>query len=131
MDIIKDLFNERDQRCIVNTTIGDTGDILYWGWEATDQYSLRSAYRVLQAQKLLWREEDTRSLWHQICIIKAPPKTLNLIWRALSNCLPTYRTLVNKFVPVSAICPVCQGGDETIYHTLLNCCFAAQCWNRK
>lgn len=76
----------------------------------------------------MWRREDTDSLWYQLWKVKAPPKTLNLLWRALSNCLPTKVVLVRRHVPVSSICPVCHASDKTIYHVLVECNFAAQCW---
>lgn len=65
-EILRDLFNDRDQRCIRNITIGESGDCLYWSKESTRHYSVRSAYRLLQSQKNLWRREDNDSLWHKI-----------------------------------------------------------------
>lgn len=58
--------NDSDQRCIQNITIGEGDDYLYWSKESMGHYSVRSAYRLLQAQKNLWRKEDNDSLWLQI-----------------------------------------------------------------
>lgn len=62
--------------------------------------------------------------------VKAPPKVLNLIWRALSYCLPTMVMLDQKRVLVLKTCPVCNGEDETIFHALVTCPFAHQCWQK-
>ncbi|XP_074348990.1 uncharacterized protein LOC141688433 [Apium graveolens] len=62
--------------------------------------------------------------------IKAPPKVLNLIWRALSGCLPTNVMLQQRHVPVLSICPVCEGENETICHALVLCPVAIQCWQK-
>lgn len=31
---------------------------------------------------------------------------------------------------MSTVCPVCLDGEETIYHALVLCRFAAQCWRQ-
>lgn len=81
MEIILDLFNERDQGCILNTRLNTriTEDRIYWSKEVSGEYSVRSAYRLLQTQKGRWSENDNGSLWRKMWQVKAPPKVLNLI----------------------------------------------------
>ncbi|KAL8120232.1 hypothetical protein AgCh_017395 [Apium graveolens] len=131
-DIIKDLFNARDQQSILNTKIDSTAteDRVYWSKEVDEEYSIRSAYRLLQLQKGRWSTNDNDNLWRKMWQVKAPPKVLNLIWRALSYCLPTMVMLDQKRVPVIKTCPVCNGEDETIFHALVTCPFAHQCWEK-
>lgn len=64
-EILRDMFNVRDQQCIksIALTEGNDEDELYWGKEMSGQYSVRSAYRLLQYQKNLWRQEDQNSTW--------------------------------------------------------------------
>ncbi|XP_074363930.1 putative mitochondrial protein AtMg00310 [Apium graveolens] len=95
IEVIKDLFNDRDQECIISLQLNDimNEDKLYWSKEASGSYSVKSAYRLLQVQKGLWNINDNASLWKKMWRIKAPPKALNLLWRALSGCLPTYVSL--------------------------------------
>lgn len=123
----------RDQQCILNTIIGEENeeDSLYWGMESSGEYSVRSAYRLIQAQKGLWRLSDSSSVWRDIWRIKAPPKVLNLIWRALSNCLPTKTNLQAKHVPVTAMCPICGGEEETVLHALVVRPLTNSCWHRR
>lgn len=49
-EILSDLFNDRDQRCIKDVKIGEYGleDRVYWSQEARGNYSVRSAYKLLQ-----------------------------------------------------------------------------------
>lgn len=56
-NIIQDLFNERDQQCILNVPLleNNTEDQLYWSKENSRNYSVHSAYSLLQVQKGLWR----------------------------------------------------------------------------
>lgn len=48
--ILRDLFNDRDQRCIKAVKIGEYGveDKVYWSQEAHGNYSVCSAYRMVQ-----------------------------------------------------------------------------------
>lgn len=75
-DIIKDLFNDTDQDCIRQATLNDSvnEDCLYWKKEISGLYSVRSVYRLLQAQKCLWQREDDNTLWRKVWKIKAPQK---------------------------------------------------------
>ncbi|KAL8100447.1 hypothetical protein AgCh_032636 [Apium graveolens] len=60
---------------------------------------------------------------------EAPPKAINVVWRALSNCLPTLSQLQLKRVQVNAICPVCHEDNESILHSLVHCSYARLCWS--
>ncbi|XP_074336055.1 uncharacterized protein LOC141673224 [Apium graveolens] len=126
MEITQDIFEERDQDCILNTRIEENSkeDSIYWKMEKSGVYYVRSVYRLLQMQRNYWNDNDTDSVWR----IKAPPKTLNLLWRALSSCLPTRVQLQQKHVQVTTECPVCLSGDESVYHAPVSSTFASQCW---
>lgn len=67
--------------------------------------------------------EVANKLWQ----IKAPSKCLNLVWRALSNCLPTLTQLSMKHVLVQVGFPLCNIEVETTMHCLVTCQFAKQC----
>lgn len=130
VDVVKALFNDRDQQCIFNTVISsdEEEDRLFWGKEEDGVHSVKSAYKLIQWQKGGWSSSSNGSIWNQLWRIKAPPKVLNMVWRALSHCLPTKTNLFAKFVPVSTICPVCNRGEETILHVLVDCEFATHIW---
>ncbi|XP_074339883.1 uncharacterized protein LOC141677734 [Apium graveolens] len=83
---------------------------------------------MLQRQKGVWRIKDNSSVWKDLLRLKAPAKALNLVWRALANCLPIMTQLQTKHVPVQVWCPVCNEEPETIPHNLVTCTFASQCW---
>lgn len=131
-EILRDLFNTRDRQCIMRIRLSESTeeDEVYWGKEVSGHYSVRSAYRLLQEQKNLWHQDDRNSTWRKTWRVKAPPKILNFMWRALSNCLPTMKMLTHKHVHVSSMCQVCRNGEETVEHILCHCTLAAQCWQR-
>ncbi|XP_074359733.1 uncharacterized protein LOC141699810 [Apium graveolens] len=78
-EILKDLFNDRDQDCIRSVPLNE--DMrqyrIYWSKESSGEYSVRSAYRLLQVQKALWRQEDNDSFWRKIWKIRALPKLVD------------------------------------------------------
>ncbi|KAL8088671.1 hypothetical protein AgCh_038446 [Apium graveolens] len=85
-EILKALFNEWDQECIKKTKLTETGgrDSIYRCHEKNGDYSVKSAYKLLQVQKSYWRRSDSNSLWSKIWRIKAPAKgqgeTLSQWW---------------------------------------------------
>lgn len=131
LEIIRDIFNDRDQRCILNTTVEHQldRDTLFWKHEQSGDYSVRSAYKLLQLQKGVWNVNNNLSFWKTIWSTKAPPKALHLIWRAANNCLPTKTQLREKHVRIDDRCPVCDNGVESIIHALVECTVAAECWH--
>ena len=53
IDVIKDLYNERDQCCILSISVGvdNSEDTLSWRFEQSGNYSVKSAYKFPQEQK--------------------------------------------------------------------------------
>ncbi|XP_060968799.1 uncharacterized protein LOC133036276 [Cannabis sativa] len=90
-------------------------DTWYWSFETFGGYPVRSAYRALQ-----------RKFWY----LKLPPKVKNLLWRALTNCLPTLVSLQTKRVHVYSICSLCNVAPETTFHIMADCSFTKACLER-
>lgn len=88
--------------------------------ENSGQYSVKSAYKLIQEQKGAWSDDLNRDFWKKLWNVKAPPKALHLVWRAVSHCLPTKTILQRKHVGVDDICPVCNEEAETIFHSLVH-----------
>lgn len=126
LDIIKSEFNDRDQQLILDIVVTDNvrEDMLFWSYEVTGLYSIKSAYKWLQLKKEACHSADRISIFTKLWKIRAPPKTINVVWCAFSNCLPTRVQLQLKRVQVQALCPVCQQENETILHSLVTCSFA-------
>lgn len=58
IDLIEDMFNERDRRCILQIQISPRWeeDVMYWSKEVSGNYSVRSAYKLIQVQKGRWND---------------------------------------------------------------------------
>ncbi|XP_074346294.1 uncharacterized protein LOC141685071 [Apium graveolens] len=130
IEVITDLFNERDQALILGTPLSSRQeeDIRYWHKEGNSHYSVESAFRLIQELQGAWVSSVNsgfcRSLWN----LKIPPKVKNFLWRVCSGYLPTKIALKMKHVPVSVICPLCNRYEETTLHCLVKCGFTQWCF---
>lgn len=128
--VVRDVLNDRDQKYVlaIPLTLSNHDDRLYWRLEESGNYTVKSAYKLLQSQRGMWNAEDCDKIWQVQWRTKAPPKALNLVWRALADCLPTLAQLHKKKVPVNTICLVCHQEEESILHSLVTCHYAQQSW---
>uniref|UniRef100_A0A803PGZ2 RNase H type-1 domain-containing protein n=1 Tax=Cannabis sativa TaxID=3483 RepID=A0A803PGZ2_CANSA len=126
VEVIVDLFNNRDKELIYKIPISATNvtDSWYWSKEVSRIYSVKSAYKLIQDLKPSSSSDFWRALW----ALKCPPKVKDMLWRSVSNCLPTYGSLVQRHVRISSTCPRCSRSVETIIHCLVTCSFATACW---
>ncbi|KAL8147598.1 hypothetical protein AgCh_005064 [Apium graveolens] len=129
-EVIADIFNNRDQESIQATIIEEEfdSDMLQWDWDITGQYTVKSAYNLLQVQKGAWVVHDNDSSCKALWKIKATKKALSVLWRALTHCLPTKMQLIQKRVQVDSLCEICKSGVENTAHIFLHCPFAVSCW---
>ncbi|KAF4355669.1 hypothetical protein F8388_013086 [Cannabis sativa] len=51
-----------------------------------------------------------------------------MLWRAVSNCLPTCSQFIQMHVKISSYCPRCNQEAETIGHCPSFCSIATACW---
>lgn len=128
-EVVKDLFNSRDQKCILETPIYEGDDIIYWKHDFSGEYTVKSAYKLIQRLKGAFNSAQKSEVLLRLWKIKAPPKVINVAWRALCGFLPTLVQLQFKHVQVDTHCPVCLQEEETILHSLVLCPFAQSCWN--
>ncbi|XP_060969989.1 uncharacterized protein LOC115713780 [Cannabis sativa] len=134
MEILEDLFEERDRRLIVKIPLQQSAakDTLTWAYEASGIYSVKSAYKLLQQVNGRWDNDDdaASTFWATMWRLKIPPKVKNTLWRAGKNCLPTLCMLQTKRVNVNSLCPICREEEETILHALVTCSHIKQVWDR-
>lgn len=131
VDLVRDMFNQRDADLILSITlnVSRTNDGWYWSLEKSGQFSVKSLYRHMQEMKDEGANREVSGFWKKMWKLRVPPKIKNMLWRAVSNCLPTKSLLRSKHVNVNQICPLCQVDRETTVHCLVNCSFARVCWS--
>lgn len=92
-------------------------------------YTVKSAYKAIIGEMMGSQLEDT---YVQMWKIKLPPKVIILLWRTMSNKLPTGENIRKRNIQVqnwNYSCPLCGEGDETTNHILLSCKEAVRVWN--
>lgn len=95
MEVIGHVLNNRDLEAISAIPLPTTEQVdkIYWRLEESGVYSVKSAYRLFQDQKSSRDAENKDKVWQILWSIKASPKVLNLVWRALTGTLPTLSQL--------------------------------------
>uniref|UniRef100_A0A803NS52 RNase H type-1 domain-containing protein n=1 Tax=Cannabis sativa TaxID=3483 RepID=A0A803NS52_CANSA len=104
VEIIEDMFEERDAQLILSIQLSDSTTVNSWHWmmENSGFYTVKSAYNYLQASSGSWLHFDDESYLEKA---------------------------FTKHVNVDLICPLCNVYYETIFHVLVGCRFAQACWH--
>ena len=71
---------------------------------------------------------NTTSFWKNFWKLGVPPEVKDLLWRAVTECLPTKVQLHLWHVNIDSICTLCNFGMESINYFLVECPFAHVCW---
>jgi ribonuclease HI len=108
-----------------------------WAWEPEKYgvYSVRSAYRLLDAARIRDAEDDAAGgsedvAWKKIWSLKVPPKVKVFWWRVLHEFLPARQILHRRHLEPIPNCEVCGAEEETIRHVLVECTVARQFWDQ-
>ncbi|XP_060961840.1 uncharacterized protein LOC133032039 [Cannabis sativa] len=130
-EVVEDLFNNRDASLILGLLLSPNSDTDFWSWSGDQSglFFVKTAYFLLQKNKPQLTGADNSGFWCKMWHLKIPPKVKNLLWRAITDCLPTCLQLVTKHVNISGLCPVCTNQAESIVHALLTCPFDMSCWH--
>ncbi|XP_073119607.1 uncharacterized protein [Henckelia pumila] len=129
MDILNDLFEERDKLLIQSTPLSKNHieDRWNWGLDSKGCYTVKSGYKLLSSFQRT--DPDSNEInWLLVWRLKIPPKVRNFIWRTLSRCLPTKTALRGRRIDVQEWCPFCNHDPESDIHVLVRCSFARNVW---
>ncbi|KAM6600853.1 hypothetical protein CsatA_020462 [Cannabis sativa] len=131
LEVVSDIFNDRDKEIIIRTNIDQETpmDTWYWHKDLYGFYTVREAYRLLHHSEITNTSEAEIKIWKIAWKLRVPPKVHQLMWRALSGCLATKDQLTTKHITLDQACPMCNQVPETIYHLLVQCSFARSCWH--
>lgn len=99
----------------------------FWIGDKLGLYIVKECYKRIHDQENLKITRDGL-VWKKIWQIKAPPKMINLLWRAVTDCLPTKSRLVQKQIVDSGVCPLCCTSEESVLHTMVSYVAAKHVW---
>lgn len=79
-DLINDGFDKRDASLILSLTARTMNDdSWYWSKEKLGNYSVKSAYNLLQEGKISNQTSDNSDFWRKLWNLKVPPKVKHFI----------------------------------------------------
>lgn len=101
IDMVKDLFSERDQKLVLSVPLSHFEREDEWMWDEgkNGKYSVKSGYKVIRSMKND-HPISTPINWKLIWKLKVQGKIRIFLWRALSSCLPTLTALQGRRVEV-------------------------------
>lgn len=87
VDVVSDLFEERDKKLILQilVPVRDKEDSWYWILDQKGEFTVKSCYKKVRGEYACVDGD----FWKRVWSLQLPGKMLNFIWRVCSNVLPT------------------------------------------
>lgn len=130
IDLVKYLFNERDQKLIFSVPLSqwERNDEWMWGEERNEKDSVKDWYKV---KRSVGNSNPIISPinWKIIWKLKVQPRIHNFLWRSFSSCLPNLTALNGHKVEVVEWCPLCHHSAEDDFHALVSCPYSRNVWS--
>uniref|UniRef100_A0A7N2N060 Reverse transcriptase zinc-binding domain-containing protein n=1 Tax=Quercus lobata TaxID=97700 RepID=A0A7N2N060_QUELO len=132
--LVESLFLTWEAETILRIPIseGHVKDQLIWPLTPDGNFSVRSAYRMLESTACFLNPRSSMDgvskVWKGMWKIKTPNKIRHFLWRAARDSLPTKQNLCQRHVLVDASCPLCDEHTESLMHCLWLCDHAKAVW---
>lgn len=94
MDLVDDIFNDRDAELIKRVPIPmcERNDSWFWLLDDKGVFTVKSSYRWLKGECA----STYSSFWNKLWELKLPGKISQFLWRVWIGCLPTAGALSSK-----------------------------------
>lgn len=136
VNLINQIFWVEEVKIITKIPLSKSGreDKLYWGGNKKCLFSIRSAYHLAQQlQRAAIGEtsfgQEDENIWTRTWQLQISSKVKKILWRTLTNILPTRTNLLTKKVNCEGIYPFCKNEVETIIHLIWNCLASQDIWS--
>ncbi|XP_008240710.1 PREDICTED: uncharacterized protein LOC103339206 [Prunus mume] len=113
----------------------DGCDRRVWPWTSNGDYTVKSGYRRIHAQKRIREGEGgstshvvQKEVWQSIWKIVTLPKIRVFLWRLLNDAISTRWNLFKRKIVNSPLCPICGQLEETVEHLLFLCPWTQAVW---
>ncbi|KAA3465061.1 Zinc finger, CCHC-type [Gossypium australe] len=126
-ELVKYTFAEEDAAPILRILLASSPheDFLARGGEASGEFSVRSAYKLLQNTddnpRAYALQTSYRKLYKKLWLLNLPRKIKITIWKITWNFLPTRVNLQHKKLVADPSCSRCGERAETIDHLFREC----------
>ena len=112
-------------QAIPTAIISRGADKLAWADSLKGTFDLSSAYRIVMGM-----ENNPLSSVRWIWKADTLPRIKTFLWLCAHNSIAVKVCLEKRGVVHETLCPICQGGLETILHALRDCTQIKQVWNQ-
>ncbi|GJN04355.1 hypothetical protein PR202_ga21898 [Eleusine coracana subsp. coracana] len=132
--LIREIFFDVDAYAILKLPVyGREAD--FWAWEAEkhENYSVKSAYKLLDhdqnnGNNLSDASRSSEDEWKSTWKLDVPPKVRVFWWRVLHGFLPAKQVLHHRHVERVANYDMCGASEESIHHILIESTVARLFW---
>ncbi|XP_078150358.1 uncharacterized protein LOC144545680 [Carex rostrata] len=115
------LLNDIQSDPITLTTRPDNAA---WRWEATGEFTVRSAY--FASKNTLTTHYDTRRIWK----LKVPPRMRVFAWLMVLNKILTVDNLMRRGWSMVNRCVLCKNSSESVLHLFEQCQVSVQVYTQ-
>ncbi|KAA3455485.1 reverse transcriptase [Gossypium australe] len=103
-------------------------DRLAWRGEASSEFTVRSAYKLLQGINMDPRACAVQADYKKLWLLHLPTKIKITTWKISWNYLPTRTNMQHRKLSNVVICPRCGQGAENINHLFRECPVSRSVW---
>ena len=119
-------MHEARQIKAIPLSFRDVEDKLCWGSNLDGRYSVKAGYNLLVSEDLNSDADASpvsmpKNSWKGLWNLRTPNRMKTLLWRAISNALPTRANLVKRKVLTDPNCQACGEALESPLHALWSC----------
>ncbi|MBA0729448.1 hypothetical protein Golax_025722 [Gossypium laxum] len=133
-ELINNTFTKADAERILRIPLARSPheDFRIWGGEKSGEFTVRSAYQLLQRStdnpRAYTLQNLYRKFYRTLWSLNIPTKIKITIWRLSWNYLPTKVNLQHRKLVVNTRCPRCGEGAETMNHLFRDCAVTREVW---
>ncbi|CAN1125061.1 Putative ribonuclease H protein At1g65750 [Linum perenne] len=130
VELIEELFERRDCEAITTIQLVDSrvNDRIIWHFGKRGEYTVKSGYRLWAEEMSSLEAHKLDGPWTKIWDLHTPPKMRIMVWRLVSEIVPSRATLRRRHIDVPDECAICGADSETYDHLFRDCQFAKDCW---
>ncbi|GLT30109.1 hypothetical protein SLA2020_049290 [Shorea laevis] len=109
------------------STVGSIEDNIYWHNSTTGEFTVSSAFKLIQQQKLhaAQSEEDWLWIWKLCC----SEKIKTFVWLLKRGRVLTNSVRFDRHLAPTPTCPRCEQSPETPTHLLRDCYYSRMVWD--
>lgn len=90
---------------------------------------MKSTYLIIQEDRENNHASNNSGFFRKLWNLKVPPKIKNILWRAVTGCLPAKDRLTAKKVNIISICPRHNVKPKSVMHMLVTCSLERVYWD--